>query len=313
MMPLFLKPIFHEKVWGGSKLQQFGYHLPNEHIGECWGISAHPNGKSEILNGPYAGQTLDQVWNDHRELFGEFPSKDFPLMAKIVDAEAPLSIHVHPDDSYAYENENGQYGKSECWYIIEAEEDAEIAIGTKASSREEFEQQIKEGKFQENLRKIKVKPGDFYFIPAGTIHSIGDGIMAYETMQSSDVSYRVYDYDRKLNNNEQRTLNVSKALDVMEYSSELPSIVPQNEVIENHNCTHVVSNDFFTIVKWEISGTLNYMKPREFCLISVLEGNGKIIIDGEIFEIEKGTNFVLTSEDLDSVFEGDFTLIISYI
>ncbi|MEJ7205027.1 class I mannose-6-phosphate isomerase, partial [Staphylococcus caprae] len=94
---------------------------------------------------------------------------------------------------------------------IEAEEDAEIAIGTKASSREEFEQQIKEGKFQENLRKIKVKPGDFYFIPAGTIHSIGAGIMAYETMQSSDVSYRVYDYDRKLNNNEQRTLNVSKA------------------------------------------------------------------------------------------------------
>ena len=92
MMPLFLKPIFHEKVWGGSKLQQFGYHLPNEHIGECWGISAHPNGKSEILNGPYAGQTLDQVWNDHRELFGEFPSKDFPLMAKIVDAEAPVVI-----------------------------------------------------------------------------------------------------------------------------------------------------------------------------------------------------------------------------
>ena len=102
-MPLFLKPIFHEKVWGGSKLEQFGYNLPNAHIGECWGISAHPNGKSEIINGPYAGQTLDQVWNDHRELFGEFPSKDFPLMAKIVDAEAPLSIHVHPDDSYAYE------------------------------------------------------------------------------------------------------------------------------------------------------------------------------------------------------------------
>ena len=99
----------------------------------------------------------------------------------------------------------------------------------------------------------------------------------------------------------------------MDYSSELPTIVPQNEVIESHNCTHIVSNDFFTIVKWEISGTLNYMKPREFCLISVLEGDGKIIIDGEIFEIHKGTNFVLTSEDLDSVFEGDFTLIISYI
>ena len=131
-------------------------------------------------------------------------------------------------------------------------------------------------------------------------------------MQSSDISYRVYDYDRKVENGE-KILNIAKALDVMDYSSELPTIVPQNEVIESHNCTHIVSNDFFTIVKWEISGTLNYMKPREFCLISVLEGDGKIIIDGEIFEIHKGTNFVLTSEDLDSVFEGDFTLIISYI
>ena len=88
------------------------------------GISAHPNGKSMILNGPYAGQTLDQVWTQHRELFGDFPSKDFPLLCKIVDANEPLSIHVHPDDSYAYEFENGQYGKSECWYIIDAEEDA---------------------------------------------------------------------------------------------------------------------------------------------------------------------------------------------
>lgn len=311
-MPLFLKPIFHEKVWGGSKLKTFGYNIPNERIGECWGISAHPNGKSEIENGPYAGQTLDQVWREHRELFGEFPSKDFPLMAKIVDANAPLSIHVHPDDSYAYENENGQYGKSECWYIIEADDNAEITIGTHAQSREEFENQLKDGSFEKYLRTVKVQPGDFYFVPAGTVHSIGAGIMAYEVMQSSDISYRIYDYQRKLHN-KKRELSVSKALDVMDYSNELPNIAPQNEVIENHNCTHIVSSDFFTMVKWEITGTLNYMKPREFCLISILEGKGKIIVDGDIFELEKGTNFVLTSEDLDSVFEGDFTLIISYI
>ena len=311
-MPLFLKPIFHEKVWGGSKLKTFGYNIPNERVGECWGISAHPNGKSEIENGHYAGQTLDQVWREHRELFGEFPSKDFPLMAKIVDANAPLSIHVHPDDSYAYENENGQYGKSECWYIIEADDNAEITIGTHAQSREEFENQLKDGSFEKYLRTVKVQPGDFYFVPAGTVHSIGAGIMAYEVMQSSDISYRIYDYQRKLHN-KKRELSVSKALDVMDYSNELPNIAPQNEVIENHNCTHIVSSDFFTMVKWEITGTLNYMKPREFCLISVLEGKGKIIVDGDIFELEKGTNFVLTSEDLDSVFEGDFTLIISYI
>ena len=312
-MPLFLKPIFLDKVWGSDNLRQFGYQLPNNHIGECWEISAHPHGKSVIENGIFAGQTLDQVWNNHREIFGDFPSKDFPLMAKIVDAAAPLSIHVHPDDSYAYEHEEGQYGKSECWYIIEADEGAKITIGTYAKSRDEFEEQLEQGTFENYLRTIQVQPGDFYFIPAGTIHSIGAGIMAYEVMQSSDISYRIYDYHRKTDNSEERELNIDKALDVINYSNELPNITPQNEVIENHNCTHIVSSDFFTMVKWDISGTLNYMKPREFCLVSVLDGQGKLIVDGDIYEISKGSNFVLTSEDLDSVFEGDFKLIISYI
>ncbi|WP_053027535.1 type I phosphomannose isomerase catalytic subunit [Staphylococcus haemolyticus] len=310
-MPLFLKPIFFEKIWGGNKLTQFNYDIPSESTGECWGISAHPNGKSMILNGPYAGQTLDQVWTQHRELFGDFPSKDFPLLCKIVDANEPLSIHVHPDDSYAYEFENGQYGKSECWYIIDAEEDAEVLIGTTVNSKEELENQINQDNLLESLKRVKVQPGEFYFIPAGTIHSIGSGITVYETMQSSDITYRLYDYNRQRENSS--SLDVDKALDVIQYSQELPSIVPENEIIENHKCSHIVSNDFFTMVKWEVSGTLNYMKPREFCLVSVLNGDGQIIIDGEIFKIQKGSNFVLTSEDLDSVFEGEFTLIISYI
>ncbi|MEJ7487987.1 type I phosphomannose isomerase catalytic subunit [Staphylococcus pasteuri] len=312
-MPLFLKPIFHEKLWGGNKLESFGYNLPSKHIGECWGISAHPNGNNEITNGLYAGQTLDKVWAEHRELFGEFPSKDFPLLAKIVDAESPLSIHVHPDDSYAYEHENGQYGKSECWYIIDAEEGSEIVLGTTAESKEVFQQQLEQGTFENDLKKVTVKPGEFYFVPAGTLHSIGSGIIAYEVMQSSDISYRIYDYKRAKHTGESRELNIQKALDVMEFNSDLPNIIPEKEIIESHQCTHIVSNDFFTIVKWEISGTLNYMKPREFCLVSVIEGEGKLITDGEVFNIQKGSHFVLTSEDLDNIFEGDFSLIISYI
>ncbi|MEZ2111581.1 mannose-6-phosphate isomerase, partial [Staphylococcus aureus] len=129
-MPLFLQPILKTKLWGGQRLSEFGYQLDNDTTGECWCVSAHPNGTSEIINGPYQGQTLDRIWSEHRELFGDFPSKDFPLLTKIVDARESLSIHVHPDNSYAYEHENGQYGKSECWYIIDAEEDAEIVIGT---------------------------------------------------------------------------------------------------------------------------------------------------------------------------------------
>ena len=292
-MPLFLKPIFHEKIWGGSRLKEFGYDLPSDYIGEVWGISAHPNGKCEILNEPYRGQTLDQVWDEHRELFGDFPSQEFPLMTKIVDARESLSVHVHPDDAYAYENENGQYGKSECWYIIDAEEDAEIIYGLNTQSKETAIDKIDEADYDSLFNKVKVKAGEFYFIPAGTIHSIGAGVLVYETMQSSDVTYRVFDYDRAQDSGDKRELNQVKAKEVIEIANESINIPTDTEIIENHKRTQLVSNDFFTIVKWNISGTLNYMKPREFVLISVLKGEGQVIIDGEVFDLVQGQNFIL--------------------
>ncbi|MBC2921907.1 type I phosphomannose isomerase catalytic subunit [Staphylococcus saprophyticus] len=312
-MPLFLKPIFHEKIWGGSRLKEFGYDLPSDYIGEVWGISAHPNGKCEILNEPYRGQTLDQVWDEHRELFGDFPSQEFPLMTKIVDARESLSVHVHPDDAYAYENENGQYGKSECWYIIDAEEDAEIIYGLNTQSKETAIDKIDEADYDSLFNKVKVKAGEFYFIPAGTIHSIGAGVLVYETMQSSDVTYRVFDYDRAQDSSDKRELNQVKAKEVIEIANESINIPTDTEIIENHKRTQLVSNDFFTIVKWNISGTLNYMKPREFVLISVLKGEGQVIIDGEVFDLVQGQNFILTSDDLDTIFEGQYELIVSYL
>lgn len=312
-MPLFLKPIFHEKIWGGSRLKEFGYDLPSDYIGEVWGISAHPNGKCEILNEPYRGQTLDQVWDEHRELFGDFPSQEFPLITKIVDARESLSVHVHPDDAYAYENENGQYGKSECWYIIDAEEDAEIIYGLNTQSKETAIDKIDEADYDSLFNKVKVKAGEFYFIPAGTIHSIGAGVLVYETMQSSDVTYRVFDYDRAQDSGDKRELNQVKAKEVIEIANESINIPTDTEIIENHKRTQLVSNDFFTIVKWNISGTLNYMKPREFVLISVLKGEGQVIIDGEVFDLVQGQNFILTSDDLDTIFEGQYELIVSYL
>ncbi|WP_432721380.1 type I phosphomannose isomerase catalytic subunit [Staphylococcus shinii] len=312
-MPLFLKPVFYEKIWGGNRLKDYGYDLPSDYVGEVWGISAHPNGKCEILNGPYQGQTLDQVWIEHRELFGDFPSQEFPLMTKIVDARESLSVHVHPDDAYAYENEKGQYGKSECWYIIDAVEGAEIIYGLNTESKDLAIDKIEEEDCEALLNKVKVKPGEFYFIPAGTIHSIGEGILVYETMQSSDVTYRVYDYERTHETGDKRALNKDKAKDVIELSNDNINIPTDTEIIENHKRTQLVSSDFFTIVKWKISGTLNYMKPREFVLVSVLKGEGQVIIDGEVYTLNQGQNFILTSDDLDTIFEGDYELIVSYL
>jgi len=312
-MPLFLKPVLHEKIWGGTKLKELGYDLPTNNIGEAWGISAHPNGRCEVMNGPYKGQTLDKVWHDHRELFGDFPSQEFPLMTKIIDAKEALSIHVHPDDAYAYEHENGQYGKSECWYIIDAEEGAEIIYGTNADSKKNAMAQIDDANYDQLFNRVKVQPGEFYFIPAGTIHSIGAGVLVYETMQSSDVTYRVYDFDREKETNDRRSLNQEKAKAVVEVTQENINIATDTEIIENHKRIQLVSNDFFTMVKWEISGTLNYMKPREFVLVSILKGAWQVIIDGDVYNVTQGQNFILTSDDLDTIFEGDYELIISYL
>ena len=160
---------------------------------------------------------------------------------------------------------------------------------------------------------MKVKPGEFYFIPAGTVHSVGEGIIVYETMQSSDVSYRIYDYERNQQDYLDRSLQLDKAQDVLEIKDDDLNLRPDTELIENHKQVKLVSNDFFTIVKWQITGTLNYMKPREFVLVSILKGSGNVIIDGEVYSVNHADNFILTSDDLDTVFEGELEVIISYM
>ena len=196
--PLFLEPVFQERIWGGTALRdQFNYEIPSDLTGECWAISAHPNGPSIVKNGEFAGRTLIELWKDHPELFGEQSSPVFPLLTKILDANTDLSVQVHPDDAYANEHENGELGKTECWYIIDCAEDAEIIYGHTAMTKEEFVERVENNEWNELLRSVKIKPGDFFYVPSGTIHALGKGTVVLETQQSSDTTYRLYDYDRK--------------------------------------------------------------------------------------------------------------------
>lgn len=173
--PLFLKSQMHDKIWGGTKLREaFGYDIPTETTGEYWAISAHPNGVSVIKNGIYEGEGLDQLYREHKELFGHPKSEVFPLLIKILDANDWLSVQVHPDDAFALAHE-GELGKTECWYIIAADEGAEIIYGHNAKSKEELRQWIEEGRWDDLLTKIPVKAGDFFYVPSGTMHAIGKG------------------------------------------------------------------------------------------------------------------------------------------
>lgn len=310
IQPLFLKSVCQEKIWGGQKLASFGYDLPSDKIGEYWAISAHPNGLSTIKNGPFAGQTLDVLYQDHRELFGYAKKEVFPLLTKILDANDWLSVQVHPDDAYGMAHE-GELGKTECWYIISAEPGAEIIYGHHAKDKADLQAMIEAGDWDHLLTKVKVKAGDFFYVPSGTMHAIGKGILILETQQSSDTTYRVYDFDRKDDQGKLRDLHIQQSIDVLNFGAPenpTPVVTEKDHLIQ----TVYVSNTFFTVEKWEISGTVDFDKSAPYTLCSVLDGQGILSVAGTDYPIKKGDHFILTSDITRWHFDGNLTLIASH-
>jgi mannose-6-phosphate isomerase len=293
MQPLLLEPVFKERIWGGTTLEKkFGYGIPSEQTGECWAISAHPNGPSVIKNGPYAGMTLDKLWSEHPELFGNPQEKVFPLLTKILDANMDLSVQVHPDDAYAMVHENGELGKTECWYIIDCKEDADMIFGHNAGTKEELIEQIESGKWNELLRRVKIKPGDFFYVPSGTIHALCEGTLVLETQQSSDTTYRVYDYDRRDAEGNLRELHLEKAIDVTVVPHQDSNVTPKLEKREGVTVTTFVDSEFFTVYKWEINGKADFRFADHYLLLSVIDGEGTMIYNGERFPLAKGRHLI---------------------
>lgn len=309
--PLFLKSQMHEKIWGGTKLHDvFGYEIPSKTTGEYWAISAHPNGVSTVANGRYKGYGLDQLYREEKALFGNPKSEVFPLLTKILDANDWLSVQVHPDDTYALEHE-GELGKTECWYVIAADEGAEIIYGHNAKSKEELAQMITAGDWEHLLTKIPVKAGDFFYVPSGTMHAIGKGILILETQQSSDTTYRVYDFDRKDASGKTRDLHLKQSIDVLTIGKPANS-TPARVISGNLDLTTLVSNAFFTVYKWQISGQVDFKRTAPYLLLSVLEGEGQLVIEGTSYPIKKGNHFILPNDVNSWELTGELTLIVSH-
>lgn len=294
MEPIFLQPVFKERIWGGTALQEvFGYDIPASQTGECWAISAHPNGPSMILNGVYKGMTLDRLWKEHPELFGNPKGKVFPLLTKILDANMDLSVQVHPNDTYASANENGELGKTECWYILDCKQDADMIFGHNAHSKEELSRKMEEGEWDELLRRVKIKPGDFFYVPSGTIHALCEGTLVLETQQSSDTTYRVYDYDRKDSEGKLRELHLEKAIDVTIVPHQDTGVVPRVQMQENVTITTFVDCEFFSVYKWEINGRALFSFNLQYLLLSVVKGEGSLVHNGEQYGLKKGTHLII--------------------
>lgn len=304
---LMLDPVFKEAIWGGKLLKEFGYENAGNKAGECWGISAHKNGDCIIKNGEYKGQTLSWCYENHRELFGNIREEVFPLLVKILGAEDDLSIQVHPDDKYAAEYENGALGKTECWYILDCKEDATIVIGHNARDKEELKDMIKNARWKELIREVPIKKGDFFQINPGCLHAIKGGTLLIETQQSSDVTYRVYDYDR-MQEGKPRELHIQQSIDCItaphkEYEEKI--IVKEYPGMTSQR---LVQCPFYTLEKWNIDGTYCFKMEEPFVNVSIIEGQGKV----QDIELKKGDHFIIPATLNECLFEGRMTAVVSY-
>lgn len=301
MQPLFIEPIFKEMIWGGMALKtSFGYTIPSDKTGECWAISGHPKGDcvvKTIKDSEYFGKTLSFLWENNKELWGKSGNREeFPLLTKIISAEKDLSIQVHPDDAYAKANENS-LGKTECWYVIDAKEDATIIIGHNAKDKKELESYIDSKNFRGLIREIPVKKGDFFYIPPGTLHAIKAGVIILETQQSSDITYRLYDYDR-LQNGKPRELHLDKCKDVIKCPFEANSL--ERKVIaygDGSVFENLLNCPFFSVNRVSTIEKLTLEQNEDFTLISVISGAG-ILRDKEKgeYEIKKGDHLILPNK-----------------
>ena len=312
-MTLMIQPVFKERIWGGNHLKEFGYEIPNDKTGECWGISAHEHGPNMIVNGEHEGKTLKELWDENTGLFGVQTTDKFPLLTKILDANDELSVQVHPDDAYAQVHENGELGKTECWYIIDCDEDAEIIYGHNAKDKDELENMIHEGKWNQLFNSIKVKPGDFFYVPSGTVHAIGKGIRILETQQNSDTTYRIYDYDRTDKDGHKRELHIEQSIDVISFNEDNSGTEAEVTEVQGNVVRTYISNSFFTVKQLLIEDHYEYTKQQDYTLMSVLSGEGTLTADGQVYTIKKGDHFILTTEDKEIKLQGKLDIIESYV
>ncbi len=303
---IFLKPVLKEMIWGGDRLKEFGYDIPSDHTGECWGISAHPNGDCVVEGGTFDGWTLSALWEKHRELFGGVDQDRFPLLVKIIDAKKDLSIQVHPDDAYAREHEHGSLGKTECWYVLDCDPQGEIVIGHHAKDKDELREMIEQKRWNDLIRTIPVKKGDFFQINPGCVHAIKAGTLILETQQNSDITYRVYDYDR-LSDGKPRQLHIRQSIDVIQAPYEASAVKPEVTKEGKITVTSLVRCPYYEVKKMDVDGIGEIQFQKPFVNVSVIEGSGTI--NGR--EIRKGNHFIIPAEYGTIRLEGTLSMIVS--
>lgn len=282
--PLLFKPNLHTVVWGGQRLRQYKGMEPNdEPIGESWEVSAVPSSTSIIANGPWAGKLLTEAIDEApEEILGKAVNKKYggklPLLVKFIDAKRDLSIQVHPNDEMA-QREHGKMGKSEMWYVIRADEGSYLYAGfNKEITPEEYQQRVSDGTIVDVLAKHYVSPGDVFYLPAGRVHAICGGIMLAEVQQSSDVTYRIFDYNRPGLDGKPRELHTKLAAQALDYHVEKNY---RTEYADTDNrAVQIIDTPYFDVRVMEVSKSFHrdLRKYDSFVISMCIEGDCKIVI-----------------------------------
>ena len=303
-----LIPTGKDYLWGGTRLrEEYGKQIDLTPLAETWECSVHPDGPSYVANGIYKGQTLAEVLSAHPEYLGtKVENGELPVLVKFIDAKKDLSVQVHPDDAYASEHENGSLGKTECWYVLDCEPGTKIVIGHNAKDKKELEEMIRQGRWDEFIRVTDVKKGDFFQINPGCLHAIKGGTVILETQQNSDITYRVYDYDR-LSDGKPRQLHVEQSIDTIVAPFEPAKCDTYTENLQGAEHKHLITCPFYSVDKYDVDGVFTIEFDKYFTDVSVVEGSGTV--NG--IPLEKGQHFIVPAGYGKCRFEGVMSLICS--
>lgn len=311
MEPFLLKPACKTSIWGGTKLKKrFHKDYPGDIISESWELSVHPAGLSLADSGSFCGASLAELIKTPSVL-GRFVKgySVFPLMIKWIDSQRPLSIQVHPDNDYALEHENDM-GKTEMWYIIDCDPGAYLYYGfSHEITQEEFASRIRDNSLLEVVKKVPVKKGDVFFIPSGTLHAIGPGILLAEVQQSSNVTYRIYDYGRLDTDGKPRQLHVEKAIEVTRLAA-ADDVIPVPVPLANPHDTLLASCPYFAVVRQRIDAPRhNSGDCSSFHALMCVEGSGTLETETQKLSFPAGATIFVPADSPDFILSGSMTLL----
>lgn len=271
MYPIKFEPLYYEKVWGGRAFEDYRENLPSGELGESWDLACHDNGMSIVTDGEFKGKSLGELIDIYKEkLVGtEISLERFPLLIKMLHANDKLSIQVHPKDDYALEHEN-DLGKTEVWYVLDAQPNANMVLGVRNCTKEQFEKAANDGELEPYLNRIPVKKGDVYFIEAGLVHAM-EGVVVVEIQQNSDVTYRAYDYGRP------RELHMKQVLDVMNLELKGENIAGLTTQEKGYCKTYYCFDKNFSLERYDIETQVKEKSDSErFYIFYCVEGEGEI-------------------------------------